>query len=240
MRMQFKENTPVYTADGEEVGTIDRVVIEPESKEVTHVVVRQGWLFTEDKVLATDLIEQATADQVRLRADVEHLDELPQFEETHYLPYEDSYGTDLHGSATTAATPSTDVGGYARSFYAYPPVGAAWPGYYGAYGYPMGYAAGAATAQPYRVQTERNIPEGTVALKEGSSVVDNRGQQVGSVARVFLDEQNQQATHLLVSKGWLFKEKRVVPINWLNNVSDDQVELKVNADFVRRLPEYRE
>ena len=82
--MQFRENTPVYTADGEEVGTIDRVVIEPESKEVTHVVVRQGWLFTEDKVLSTDLIEQATADQVRLRADSKHLDELPHFEETHY------------------------------------------------------------------------------------------------------------------------------------------------------------
>lgn len=237
--MQFRENTPVYTADGQDVGTIDRVVIDPESKEVTHVVVRQGWFFTEDKVLSTDLIDQATAEQVRLRADVENLDELPPFEETHYLPYEDSYGTELHGSATTAATAPT--GGYARPFYAYPPVGAAWPGYYGAYGYPMGYAAaGAAVGQPYTVETERNIPEGTVALKEGASVVDSNGKQVGSVARVFTDDETQHATHLLVSNGWIFKEKHVVPINWINNVRDDQVTLKVNADFVRRLPEYRQ
>jgi sporulation protein YlmC with PRC-barrel domain len=34
--MQFKENTSVFTAHGEQVGDIDRVVLDPRTKEVTH------------------------------------------------------------------------------------------------------------------------------------------------------------------------------------------------------------
>lgn len=49
--MQFKQGTHVYTIDGKDVGAIDRVVLDPKTDEVTHVVVRRGWLFSEDKVV---------------------------------------------------------------------------------------------------------------------------------------------------------------------------------------------
>lgn len=233
--MQFRENTPVYTADGQEVGTIDRVIIDPATKEVSHVVVRQGWLFTEDKVVPTEMIDQATADQVRLRGDAEHLDELPPFEERYYVPY------DATTSGTAASTPYV-APGYARPYYPYPPIGAAWPGYFGAYGsYPMGYyAAGPYPGKPYAVETERNIPQGTIALKEGAKVVDSHGDQVGSVARVFTNDETHQVTHLLIAEGWLFPDKRLVPTYWIRDVTDEEVALKVDADFLKGLPEYRE
>jgi sporulation protein YlmC with PRC-barrel domain len=234
--MQFTENATVYTADGQEVGAIDRVVIDPETKEVSHVVVRKGWLFTEDKVVPTTLIDQASADQVRLRADAGKLDDLPDFEETHYLPYDRDYaasGSDAGGSG---------AGGGARPVYSYPPIGASWlGGFYGGYGYPMRryYAAGNQPGEPYVAEVERNIPEGTVALKEGASVFDSTGSKVGSVARVFTDSETQEATHLLVAEGWLFKEERLVPINWVRDVTEEAVHLTVDADFLRGLPEYR-
>lgn len=77
--MQFKQGTHVYTTDGKDVGAIDRVVLDPRTDEVTHVVVRRGWLFTEDKVVPIDLIDQAVAEQVQLRSDVRDLDRLPEF-----------------------------------------------------------------------------------------------------------------------------------------------------------------
>lgn len=240
--MQFRENTPVYTADGQEVGAIDRVVINPATTEVSHVVVRQGWLFTEDKVVPTAWIDQATGEQVRLRADIDSLDELPPFEETHYLPYDDASRAD-GGNATADANRSAYTGGYARPYYPYPALGAAWPGYYGygAYGYPMGYyAAGTYADQPYTVETERNIPEGAIALQQGATVVDKHGDQVGTVARVFTDDETQQVTHLLIAEGWLFKEKHLVPTYWISEATDEEVQLKVDADFLKRLPAYRE
>src|SRR6266508_78335 len=121
--MQFRDGVTVYTADGQAVGKIDRVVINPHTNEVSHVVVRRGVFFTEDKVVPTTLIATATEDGVWLRAPVTKLDALPRFEETYYIP-----------PGETADYPA----GYARPLLWYPPIGAAWPGYYSSdYGYAL-------------------------------------------------------------------------------------------------------
>jgi uncharacterized protein YrrD len=216
--MQFREGASVVTANGENVGTIDRVVINPETQEVSHLVVRQGFLFTEDRVLPIEMVETANADQVRLRAECD-LEDLPLFEESYYASYE--------GVPGEPAYATTD---YARPYYWYPPVGGAWVGYTPGYGSP-------ATNHPLR--TERNIPDGTVALKEGARVVDADGDQVGTIERIFIDDQTQQTTHLLISEGWLFTTKKVVPSNWIESVTDEEVQLNVKARFLERLPEHQ-
>src|SRR6266545_4349468 len=88
--MQFKQGTGVYTSDGRDVGRIDRVVLDPKTKEVTHIVVRKGFLFTEDKIVPLSLIASALEDQVRLRPDAGDLGALPPFEETHYIPVDEA------------------------------------------------------------------------------------------------------------------------------------------------------
>jgi sporulation protein YlmC with PRC-barrel domain len=37
--MQFKNNAEVFTSNGQEVGRINRVVLDPVTKEVTHVII---------------------------------------------------------------------------------------------------------------------------------------------------------------------------------------------------------
>jgi uncharacterized protein YrrD len=219
--MQFRDGTKVYTADGQTVGSIDRVVINPHTNQVSHVVVRQGVLFTEDKVVPTALIDMATADEVRLRPGVSDLDELPRFEETYYIPSNEATAGDY--PAGTARP------GYARPLYWYPPVGATWSGYYaGDYGY---------ATPPYVAFTKQNIPEGTVGLKEGAKVISAEGEQVGHVERVFTDSEMHRATHLLVAEGWLFKEKRFIPVDWIRSVTEDDIDLSVSARVLERLPE---
>ncbi|MEZ4864895.1 MAG: PRC-barrel domain-containing protein [Caldilineaceae bacterium] len=216
--MQFKEGTHVYTADGKDVGAIERVVLDPQTDEISHIVVREGWLFTEDKVVPTRLIDRAVADRVQLRADVQNLDELPQFEEVYYVP---------PGEAADDAYPAD----YAPSLYWYPPVGAAWSGYYtGYYGYPLA---------PYVSHTERNIPEGTVGLREGARVVSADGKHVGHVERVFTNNELNRATHLLITEGWLFQAKRAIPVEWIRTVDEDEIELAVDAHTLEQVPEYQ-
>jgi len=40
--MQFRENADVFTPAGEKIGRLDRVVIDPGSFEVTHIVTQKG------------------------------------------------------------------------------------------------------------------------------------------------------------------------------------------------------
>jgi uncharacterized protein YrrD len=87
--MQIKNNAKVTMANGKDAGRIDRVVLDPKSKEVTHVVVRKGFVFTEDKVVPMNLIGSATDEGVVLRSDVGDLKDLPPFEETHYIHLEE-------------------------------------------------------------------------------------------------------------------------------------------------------
>jgi uncharacterized protein YrrD len=219
--MEFKEGTAVYSSDNEQVGHIDRVVLDPNTKTVTHVVVRQGFLFTEDKVVPIGLISKATEDRVTLRHPADQL-ELPEFEETHYLP-----GNYYNEDRSAMPRPV----GYAYPLFAYPPLGTAWWGYPGYRGYPF-------TAP--NIETERNIPDSTVPLKEGSAVIADDGERVGTIERIFTDPSSKRATHILISRGWLFTTEKLIPTSWIERMVEDQVRLSVGSEALERLPDYQD
>lgn len=243
--MQFKKDAPVYTADEQQVGAIERVVLDPQTNEVSHLVIRQGWLFTEDKVAPIEFVDTATAERIQLRSGIKNLDQLPQFEEVYYIPYDentaqatttpqdapldaDTATTGTEDKATTTTyTTVTD----AFSLYGYPPLGLAWPEHdLGYYGY---------LDELYTVKVKRHIPTGAVAIKEGATVVDSQGERVGSVKRIFTNEETGQVTHLLIAEGWLFKEERLLPFDWVRTVGEDEVQLYVKTDVLNRLPAHQ-
>jgi uncharacterized protein YrrD len=217
MSVQFKKGAKVFTANGNRVGTIDRVVLEPETKEVTHLVVQKGFLFTEDKVVPMSLVGPATEDRVTLRGDAGDLEKLPDFQESDYVSVD-------HGKQ-----PMPISEGQVRSLYWYPPVGAWWT----TSAYP------AITKPQYVLKTEKNIPKGTVALEEGAKVISSDGEQVGDIERIFTDPQEDRATHLLISEGLFLKEKKLVPTNWITNIFEEMVHLSVDSDTIDSLPEYQ-
>lgn len=221
--MQFRDGAPVYTAGGQEAGRVDRVVIDPRTDEITHIVMRRGWLFTEDKVVPISLIDTATEERVQLRADAENLDDLPEFEETRYI-ITDERQLDIAEELDTTA--------YAAPLYWYPPSGATWAGYY--YGGPYTYPS-----PPYVKETEVNIPEGTVGLKEGADVISADGEHVGTVEEVLTNTELNRATHLLISEGWLFPEKRTIPVDWISEVEEEDIRLAVSAHELERVPAYQ-
>ena len=218
--MFFKEGATVYTADHEKAGTIDRVVFDPHTKEVTHLVILKGFLFTEQKLVPIDLIESVLDDNVFLRTPSGLLD-LPDFEETYFLTLADD---ELQPDDRTTVT---------RPVFWYPPIGRAW------WGNPAAPHLDHPDL-PYTTKTEQNIPEGTVAMKEGAKVITADGEHVGDVERVFIDLNSDRATHFIISQGLLLKERKVVPTLWVRKVGEDQVQLTVTSSFINQLPEYEE
>jgi sporulation protein YlmC with PRC-barrel domain len=58
--MRFKHDASVSTLEGETIGHIERVVINPETKEVTHLVVRNAAEADRETVVPIELVSEAT------------------------------------------------------------------------------------------------------------------------------------------------------------------------------------
>ena len=210
--MQFKKGTHVYTSDHQDIGAVDRVVLDPRSDEVSGLVVRKGILFTEDKVIPIGLVDIASESSINLNKSAGALQKLPDFEETYYVR-----ATDVNDHVY--ATAASDVPVYPDPVYAYPPVGTAWWGYGSLIGYP------AAIEPNYVERVQQNIPEGTVAVREGAHVLSLEGDHVGDVEEVFTDEASHQVTHLVISHGRVFKNRKLIPSNWVKDAGEDEVML---------------
>jgi uncharacterized protein YrrD len=219
--MQFREGASVVTSSDEKVGDLDRVVVDPLSGEVTHLVVREGLLFPQDKVIPVDLVRDTDEERVVLRAQITDPEAFPNFEEAEYIRLEEAQAEGGH-----AYRP-----GYAPAYYWYPPPGIGW---WGTVPYPI------SPQPPYVLAAKRNIPEGTIPLREGAQVLSADGEEVGNVERVFAEPADDRVTHLLISQGLLLKERKLVPTTWIATVSENQVRLGVESSMIEDLPAYEE
>jgi uncharacterized protein YrrD len=212
----------VRTADGRDAGRVDRVVLDPQTKEVSHIVVRQGLLFTEDKVLPVSLIANAAEEGVALRAAAADLEALPPFEETYYIRLEED---EWRGSPTRFGP------GYALPLYWYPSsIAGAAPGYL--------WAPPGGPDAPSRIQTERNIPQGTVAVQTGAKVISADDKHVGDVEEVLTDPEADRITGLIISQGLFLKDKKRVPAEWIHLITEEAVHLAVVSRTLERLRVY--
>ena len=212
--MKFKQGASVYTADGQEIGRIDRVVIDLKTRQVTNVVIRKGLLFPDDRVASIHLVATATEDYINLREDIGNLHDLPKFEETHYIRMPDGKG----GPDLLSANHSVGL------LYGYPPAG------------PMAGAEGAPT---YTRRVEQNVPEGTVAVREGARVMAEDGKLVGWVEEILADPWTKQATDILISQGLLTREHKLIPILWVRKFDENEICLAVPAKILDVIKSYQ-
>ncbi len=204
--MQFNQNGSVFTADGKEAGHIARVVIDPRTNEVTHLVLRRGFLFTNDKVVPVEQVTPGPEGQVGLRLDSHQLADLPDFAETQYVTAENEKGND-----------------FPSAVFSYPP-------------YPGGSPMLSSFAPKVLRETHLNIPQDTIALKEGARVVSRDDKEVGHVEQVLTSPPGDHVTHFLIAKGLLAKERRLIPVSWVDRLDEETVRLVIKSSTVENLP----
>jgi len=220
--MELREGTGVFTPGGEEVGKVNRFVLDPATNEITHIVIQKGWLLPEDKVVPFDMISSATGEKMVLNEEGGDFDKLPSFEETHFI----RAAEDDPGDPRPASDPEYH---HTPAYYWYPAQSnIGFPGLaLGHYAWPSG-------------EKKRNIPEDTIPLKEGTNIVSSNGEHVGNVERLFVEGDSNKVTHFLISQGVLFKDRKLVPAHWVKSVEEDNVYLVVTSQLLERLPSYQE
>jgi uncharacterized protein YrrD len=82
---KIRIGSPIFSSDGQETGEVDRVVIDPKSGQLTHVVARATGQLLRDIVLPVDAVREWSDDAVFLKLGVLDLDRMPDYTEEDYV-----------------------------------------------------------------------------------------------------------------------------------------------------------
>ncbi len=67
-----------------------------------------------------------------------------------------------------------------------------------------------------------------------------RDGQCGKLAKVVVDPKSKRITDLIVEKGFLLKEDRVIPVSVVESTTDEAIQLAIESRELPRFPKYRE
>lgn len=216
-KIQFQRNAAVMVTNGQKVGSLHRIVVNPRNNVLTNIVVRTGTLLSqEEKVIPIDLVAEAGMDQIILHDRPGILQSLPPFEEERIVE---------ENGALDQPAPLDDM---PLVMFGRPNVGMP------SVGTPLITESGDQNEQ-FVTHIEQNIPVGTVAIKEGAKVLTAEGKHAGNVESVLADSSMAHITHLLVSNGLLTKEKKLLPIHWVTVLGEDEIRLGVKKSSVDEL-----
>ena len=207
------KDAEVFSSVGEKIGTLDRVVLDPETKKVSHIVVKQGILFSTNKVIPISYVD-LDGERITLTKNATELDDLPDFVESSYI------------SMHTTSEPEDNV----ETVFFYPPQHIVWWTTGGRAWYPR---------PRFVLKTESTIPEGMVALEEGAKVVSKDGEEIGEVAQILVEPSDNRATHIVVAQGLLSKEHKLIPTLWITDATEEEIHLLIDSDLLEGLPEYQ-
>ena len=234
--MRVDLDAKVRTRDGEDAGSVERVVLNPETKTVTHFVLSTGGLLGRNVLMPRDELERADrdGDAIRVRLTKDELEQLPTFRDADYM-----------------SPPAGWV----------PPVGLTYP--YGGIVWPMGpvpgavypYTAPASTSAGYaaadapstgRMTSDagagRDQPDQR-ALGKGAIVLDCDGDDVGVVEDVRYDAATGELRGFVLRVGGmlrtLFGGGETVEVDRREVVSIDTelVRLSIDKETLKRTAE---
>jgi len=215
--MHVELGAKVQTADGKQIGTIDKLIVEPDGRDIHTVVVKKGFLFPDDIEVDLNGIVGTEDGVVQLRYTEKQLEDLPRFFEGSYT-----------APAPERSARYADQFGYTESALL-EPVGGAASADTAAYGAEV---VGSVGAEIREMQLEQDISN--AVIEEGSDVRSRDDESVGSVHRVIFDPATGRPSALVIRRGLLFTEDVELPADLIQSIGDQVVYLNVDQGSVRQ------
>jgi uncharacterized protein YrrD len=199
----FKIGENVYTTDGQ-AGKLMKIVINPETGHITHLIVEKGFLQKTDRVVPIEAVTDTTGDDIRLTVSTAELEQLPEFNQSEFRTEDPGWERDTY-----------HVGD--------PDHAVRWDMAYG-HNSPM---------EVERVHTseghlERGVDTDERVVSKGMKVYDYDG-ELGVVETVLVDEVTAQMTHLVVKHGFMGPHI-AVPMSAVTTISEASVSINLTRD----------
>jgi osmotically-inducible protein OsmY/sporulation protein YlmC with PRC-barrel domain len=203
----FRIGAPVFAVDGL-TGRLRAVVVDPHSRQVTHLVIHRGFLQTEDRIVPVELVAHATPEGISLYLTSQEVTCQPPYQEERFVSPPPDWEPLPGYSATDVRFWGSPYSGVT------PPI------------------------LPVVAYTIRHgTPEREIVLERGTEV-RARDDVMGQIDHLLLDPARQELTHLVVCPGDQPQQRVIVPFGWVEDLGDGYVLLKCAREDLRQLQWY--
>lgn len=207
----FDIGAQVRCEDGD-CGQLLKVVVDPETQEVTDLVVEKGLLLKEDRVLPVEVVEKTDEGNVHLSITSDQLGDFEKYDEQAFEtpgPGWQQLGTYKKEEAVKWSTAVT----------------------------PYGVLTAEPVVPMVRQQVHENVSLDETVVEQGTAVENAEG-DVGTVDHVLVDSDSGDIEHLVVDRG-LLSRSVVIPAAKVEEVSEETVFVDLDNDEINQLPRYR-
>jgi uncharacterized protein YrrD len=220
---QLRHGAPVYGSDGERLGKLHAIVVDPRDNEVTHIAVNAGPHFPEPgfgdpKIVSVDIerLRDATDGRVDLDVAKAEFADLPLYEHTHFFtvpdappppepPQEGGLPTKLWNAGVAIAASLSTLGS-----------GLAIPAEHFA-----------------KASFERHI------LNDSPVWRIEPHEELGEVEQVIVDEETDELVGFVMREGGVFREQVVLPIGLVTEIRDGVIRIHASDEELAGLETYR-
>ncbi|MGH2409240.1 MAG: PRC-barrel domain-containing protein [Chloroflexota bacterium] len=209
----------VQSLDDQDIGTIDRLIMDPYQNEVTSVVIRKGvWLPRDVEVPVGDL-RRGVNGEYSINLSAQQVKDLPEFHAAAYVEPPADFTMAPGFSAGSIYWPAGMMMGVPRNV-------------------PLGTQAsdptiGSDTAVGDEVRNALSHDAwDSAVIRKGSTVTGRDGKNIGKIEDVSFDTNTGAVTGLVVRSGLLMHTDRPLDPSLIDSVDEGVVYLKVDSDQV--------
>jgi osmotically-inducible protein OsmY len=199
----------VHCKDGR-CGKLLALVTDPETDQVTDLVVEKGLLLKKDRVIPLAKVIKSTDEEVHVALGRDEMSDYPEFDEKQLRVEGPGYDK------------SEEYGRQARVHDA---------GYYG--------QPGSVPALPQlrqEIQVEAGVRSKSIVIGRGTEVKTVEG-DVGRVDHVLVDPKTGDVTYVVVDPG-LFGKALAIPMDFVRQIGQEGITLDIDEDDLEKMPPY--
>jgi uncharacterized protein YrrD len=230
--MRMNLGAKVVTKDAQEIGKIDRFIVDPKADRVREFVVRKGFFVEHDILVPMDWVDASFGDHdnvVHLTQTADAVMQLPEFVEANYAAAPDGMYPGLLGDP----------------FYAYDGGGWLWPASH--YEPAPEDPAAQNTAVTAVDDGSSNVVlpgllddalaesrPGNVIISPGTDVKTRDGDKIGTVDDLVVDPKRGMVTEIIIKKGLINHTEIRIPTQFIEQIADDGVHVTLDKARLER------
>lgn len=185
-----------------EVGQVERVVLDCEAYEASHLVVKQGSAFqSQFRLMPIGWVSSAEHNRVHISHSEEELAALPNFEVQHYARL-DQLDQEHLEHPRSKVKPSD------------------WINYFVPL---MAHALGEPYDPPGVRVTDQLLSPSESAIRRGLPVESGDGNKVGEVQEVLFSEPDWRLSGVVIARGFILTRPMKIPADWIVKITTEKI-----------------